>query len=79
MLSKYDLIPHLTRIKHRPKWEAIFEGLDAQAVQQVAERIMQERVDEGEICVWNEGFEATDDVEVSTSGEETNAGEIQYF
>lgn len=39
MLSKYDLIPHLTRIKHRPKWEAIFKGLDAQAVQQVAERI----------------------------------------
>ena len=39
ILSKYDLIPHLTRIKRRPKWENIFNGLDAQAVQQVAERI----------------------------------------
>ena len=39
LLSKYILIPHLTRIKHRPKWEDIFRGLDAQAVQQVAERI----------------------------------------
>ena len=39
MLSKYDLIPHLARIKRRPKWESIFNGLDAQAVQQVAERI----------------------------------------
>lgn len=39
LLGKYDLMSHLARIKHRPKWEAIFEGLDAQAVQNVAERI----------------------------------------
>ena len=39
MLNRYALCNHLARIKHRQKWEAIFEGLDAQAVQQVAERI----------------------------------------
>ena len=39
MFGKYDLMTHLARIKHRPKWKAIFEGLDAQAVQNVAERI----------------------------------------
>lgn len=44
-----------------------------------AQRIVQERVDKGEICVWNEGFEATDDVEVSTSGEEKVNGEIMYY
>lgn len=44
-----------------------------------AQRIVQERVDKGEMCVWNEGFEATDDVEVSTSGEEKNNGEIMYY
>lgn len=44
-----------------------------------AQKIIQAKVDAGDVCVWTDGFEATDDVEVSTSGEETNAGEIQYF
>ena len=44
-----------------------------------AQRIVQERVDRGDVCVWNDGFETTDDVEVSTSGEELVNGEIQYF
>jgi len=35
----YDLINHITKIKHRPRWEATFKNLDAQAVQNVAERI----------------------------------------
>lgn len=39
LLSKYDLMSHLARIKHRPKWEPIFEDLPSQAVQNVAERI----------------------------------------
>lgn len=44
-----------------------------------AQRIVQERVDRGDVCVWHDDFEATDDVEVSTSGEEKVNGEIQYF
>lgn len=44
-----------------------------------AQKIIQEKVDAGEICVWTDGFEAMDDVEVRTSGEETKEGEIQYF
>ena len=39
VLPKNSLMSHLARIKHRPKWESIFKGLNAQAVQQVAERI----------------------------------------
>lgn len=39
MLNVYALISHLTRIKHRPKWEPIFEGLPSQAVQEIARRI----------------------------------------
>ena len=38
-LNRYELTAHLARIKHRPKWESIFEGLPSQAVQQIAERI----------------------------------------
>ena len=44
-----------------------------------AHDIMQKRVDEGKICVWTDGFEATEDVEVETSGEEKNDGNIEYF
>ena len=44
-----------------------------------AQKIIQAKVDAGEICVWTDGFETTDDVEVRTSGEETKEGEIQYF
>ena len=44
-----------------------------------AQRIIQEKVERGDVCVWNDGFEATDDVEVRTSGEETPDGEIEYF
>ena len=38
-LNRYVLQSHLARIKHRPLWENVFDGLDAQAVQQIAERI----------------------------------------
>lgn len=44
-----------------------------------AQKIIQDKVDAGEISVWTDGFEAMDDVEVRTSGEETKEGEIQYF
>ena len=38
-LNRFSLCNHIARIKHRPHWENIFDGLDAQAVQQIAERI----------------------------------------
>ena len=38
-LSRYELMGHLTKLKRRTRWLGIFAGLDAQAVQQVAERI----------------------------------------
>lgn len=38
-LDRYRLMTHLTKLKHRAKWNGIFEGLPAQAVQDVAERI----------------------------------------
>lgn len=45
-----------------------------------AQAIIQKRVDEGEVCVWTDGFEATDDVEVECHGEELKGGAgIQYF
>lgn len=44
-----------------------------------AQKIIQAKIEAGEICVWNDGFEATDDYEVETSGEEKNDGEIMYY
>ena len=44
-----------------------------------AAKIMQSRVDKGEICVWNSGFEATDDVKINTSGEEKFDGSIMFY
>lgn len=44
-----------------------------------AQRIVQERVDRGDVCVWYDDFEPTDDVEVCTSGEEKVNGEIMYY
>lgn len=44
-----------------------------------AQKKVQGMVDRGDVCVWTDGFEATDDVEVRTSGEELKNGEIQYF
>ena len=38
-LNVFALKSHLTRIKHRPKWEPIFDGLPSQAVQDIALRI----------------------------------------
>ena len=38
-LNRFALCNHIARIKHRPKWEDVFQGLDAQAVQQIVERI----------------------------------------
>ena len=44
-----------------------------------AQKKVQGMIDRGDVCVWTDGFEATDDVEVRTSGEEKTDGEIQYF
>lgn len=44
-----------------------------------AQKIIQERVDKGGICVWTDGFETEDDCEVKTSGEEKNDGSICFY
>lgn len=44
-----------------------------------AQKIIQDRVDKGEICVWTDGFETEDDCEVKTSGEEKNDGSIVFY
>ena len=36
---RYAMSTHLAKIKHLKRWEGIFKGLDAQAVQDLAERI----------------------------------------
>ena len=38
-LNRYVLMSHLARLKHRPLWEDVFDGLPSQAVQKIAERI----------------------------------------
>lgn len=43
-----------------------------------AEMQIWDRIWNGEMCVWSDGFEATDDVEVTCSGEENEDGEIEY-
>lgn len=44
-----------------------------------AKRIMEKRIAKGEVNVWRDGFEATDDMEASVSGEEGVNGEIEYY
>ena len=39
LLNRFELMSHLAKMKHRPKWEGIFDGLPSQAVQKLAERI----------------------------------------
>ena len=44
-----------------------------------AQKIMQAKVDAGDVCVWTDGFVATDDCEVKTSGEEKNDGSLEFY
>ena len=44
-----------------------------------AQKIIQAKVDAGDVCVWTDGFEATDDCEVRTSGEEKNDGSLEFY
>ncbi len=44
-----------------------------------AQKIVQDMVDRGDVSVWSDGFEATDGVEVRTSGEELKNGMIEHF
>ena len=44
-----------------------------------AQKKIQAMVDRGDVCVWSDGFEATDDVAVKVIGEEKKNGEIQYL
>lgn len=43
-----------------------------------AKAIVQKMVDDGEVCVWTDNFEATDDVEVSVAGEATD-DEVKFY
>ena len=44
-----------------------------------AQKKIQDMVDRGDVCVWTDGFEATDDCEVKTSGEEKNDGSLEFY
>lgn len=44
-----------------------------------AEEKIWDMINKGNINVWNDGFEATDDIEVECSGEEDENGEIAYY
>ena len=39
---------------------------------------MWDTINKGDVCVWTDGFETTDDVEVDCSGEEDETGAIMY-
>ena len=44
-----------------------------------AEEKIWDIIKKGNINVWTDGFEATDDIEVECSGEEDENGEIKYY
>lgn len=54
------------------------EAVEATTAEE-ARDIVKKRVDEGDVCVWNDGFETTDDVDVDTVGEEKNDGSLDYY
>lgn len=43
-----------------------------------AEKQIWDKIQSGKVCVWTDGFEATDDVEVNCVGEENDEGNIKY-
>ena len=47
--------------------------------QEEAEEKIWDIIKNGNINVWTDGFEATDDIEVECSGEENENGEIEYY
>ena len=47
--------------------------------QQEAEEKIWDMINKGNINVWTDGFEATDDIEVACSGEENENGDIEYY
>lgn len=44
-----------------------------------AEKKIWDMINRGGVCVWTDGYEATDDIEVACSGEEDENGEIEYY
>jgi hypothetical protein len=44
-----------------------------------AEKKVNDMINAGEVCVWTDGFETTDDVEVSCSGIYQDDGHIEFF
>ena len=44
-----------------------------------AEKKIWDMINSGDVCVWKDGYEATDDIEVKCSGEENENGEIEYY
>ena len=47
--------------------------------QKEAEEKIWDMINSGDVCVWKDGYETTDDIEVVCSGEEDENGEIEYY
>lgn len=47
--------------------------------QDEAEKKIWDMIKKGDVCVWTDGFESTNDVEVECSGEENDDGKIEYY
>lgn len=52
--------------------------VDAESLEEAQEKIWN-LIERGNVCVWSDGFEATDDVEVETVGEENDDGSVEYY
>ena len=44
-----------------------------------AEKKIWDMINSGAVCVWKDGYETTDDIEVECSGEEDENGDIEYY
>ena len=47
--------------------------------QKEAEEKIWDIINKGDVNVWVDGYETTDDIEVNCSGEENENGEIEYY
>ena len=47
--------------------------------QKEAEEKIWDIINKGDVNVWVDGYETTDDIEVECSGEEDENGEIEYY
>ena len=44
-----------------------------------AEKKIWDMINSGDVSVWKDGYETTDDIEVVCSGEEDENGDIEYY